>query len=240
MQLITCGKKRGGAILASQVELKRLEPGKGVGSVTVGASLRLAPLRHLGLGQIQGSRGPLVGGVQALFAFFLHGNRGFQAGELPLSLCRACPALFEGLLEAADLGLSSLDPAGPRTHLASQFRQTLTAIGGRTKETGETSGLGGMGDLDLRAMGDRGVERVLGLRALRNQRLLLLTESGGLRPQLFGIAGTVVRAVVLIVREKPDPFGGQRPGRHETFAQRREGEPAFLRASHQRRCLLRL
>ena len=240
LQVVPQGQECGCAILAAQAELQRFEPGKRVGAVPVGVSLLLAPLRHLCLGKVQSGRGPLVGSIQTFFALFLHSNRGFQTGELALGLRRSCPALFDGLLEPTDLGLPSLDPAGPCAHLAGQLCQTLTAICGGTKETGQAGGLGGIGDLDLAAGGDRRVERRLGLRGLCYQRLLLLTEDGGLRAQLFGIAGTVVRDVVLILRKQPDPFGGQRPGGHETLTQRGEGKPSLLGESHQRRRLERL
>ena len=240
VHLIPCCEERGRAILAAQVELEGLQPGAGTGAVAVGVPLCLAPLRHLCLGQIQCSSGLLVVCVQAFFALFVHRDRRFQSRELLLGPAGAGPALFDGLLEPADLSLSGLDPAAPCAHLPGQRGQTLATICSGTDETGQASGLRGIRDLYLGAAGDRGLERLLGLRGLGDQRLLLLAHRGGLSTQLFGVARPVVRVVALVLREQADAFGSQRPGRHETLAQRGQGEPAFLRTSQQRRRLLRL
>ena len=84
-------------------------------------------------------------------------------------------------------------------------------------------------------MGDCCIQCLPGLPGLGDQHLLLLTQGNGLRAQLFGIAGAVVRVVVLGLGQEPDAFGSQGPGRDETLAQGGQRKPAFLRAREQRR-----
>ena len=163
-----------------QTEPERLEPGRGAGAVTVGLPLSLAPPRHLGLGQIQRGRGLLVGGVQARFVLLVGSDRRLQNCKLTLGPGCAGPALFDGLPEPADLGLAGLHPAAPCAKAGRQQGKSLAAICSGSDETGESSGLRGIPDLDLDLVGDCGVQRLPGLGGLGDQSLL--TNSALKRP----------------------------------------------------------